>query len=136
MKKCTIDDFINLDEERITVAPLGTETEAYEQVVRSTCNYGTTPNDFLKLSLALAGEVGEFAGAVKKVKGFDFEQSARLADELGDVLYYTTALLQKLGFDLDAILSLNAEKVLQRKREGSTYNLPPDATDDVVLAIA
>lgn len=70
-------------------------------------------------ALGLAGEAGEVAELVKKGllhrHGLD---SARVANELGDVLWYVAALCTRLGLNLSQIMAGNIEKLEQRYPEG------------------
>lgn len=57
------------------------------------------------LTLALAGEVGEFANIIKKRWRGDFETSQvrdQLEDELADIRIYLELLAMSFGVDLDA----------------------------------
>jgi NTP pyrophosphatase (non-canonical NTP hydrolase) len=102
----------------------------YEAVVRQTNNYGTSREDFLAMSVALAGEVGEYCNKAKKlmyvpkIAHADDTALLDLRDELGDVLYYATDLLHLLGGTLNEALQQNADKVLARRAARTTYNYP------------
>lgn len=90
----------------------------------------------LYATIALAGETGEFAEKVKKAlrnedmelcTGRDYEiytwtdPSLRkpLALELGDVLWYVSALAKELGFTLEQIATMNLNKLNGRKERGT-----------------
>ena len=67
-------------------------------------------------TLGLVGEAGEVAEKVKKVirdKG-NLNQ-AELVKELGDVLFYVTALANHLGSDLQSVANANIKKLHDRK---------------------
>ena len=73
-------------------------------------------------ALALAGEAGEVANRVKKCVRDDgsrigAEARADILFELGDVLWYTTALTINLGSTLEEIMELNEEKLNARRAE-------------------
>lgn len=72
-------------------------------------------------ALGLAGESGEVADIVKKHIGhghpLDNASLEKIAEELGDVLWYVAAMASHLGFDLNEIAALNLEK-LQRRYPG------------------
>lgn len=74
-------------------------------------------------TLGLANEAGEVAGKVKKVlrdSGGDFneENKRKVADELGDVLWYLAAVADDLGYGLDAIAQMNITKLTDRRNRG------------------
>lgn len=94
----------------------------YEAVVHSTNNYDITTLDRFRLCTALSGEVGEFCNVVKK-NGTD----RTAIDELGDVLWYLTALTHHFGTTLEDVMEVNARKVQSRKALGQTYNQPEAA---------
>ena len=66
------------------------------------------------LAVALAEEVGEVCGVVKKHYR-DGANIGRLRDELGDVLWYLVAFSEFLGTDLDELARLNQEKLAARR---------------------
>jgi NTP pyrophosphatase (non-canonical NTP hydrolase) len=58
----------------------------------------------LELTVALTGEVGEFANVSKKIARGDFtldEGRSKLAPELADILIYLLKLADQLGIDLE-----------------------------------
>ena len=48
----------------------------------------------------------------------NIETRVEIAKELGDVLWYVTAVASDLGFDLDEIATMNIDKLHSRKRRG------------------
>lgn len=74
------------------------------------------------LGLGLAGEAGEAADIIKKFVGhkhpLDEATSLKLLAELGDVLWYVTAIASELDLGLDAIVQYNVEKLRKRYPEG------------------
>ena len=70
-------------------------------------------------ALGLAGEAGEVAELVKKGiyhrHGLDV---AKVANEIGDVLWYCAAICTILGLDLDEIANANIAKLWERYPEG------------------
>lgn len=102
----------------------------YQDAAKSTAIY---PGDFeiIYPTLGLTGEAGEVADKVKKVirdKGGDFseEDSAEIAKELGDVLWYLANTASDLGFTLENIAKFNLAKLADRadrdKLQGSGDN--------------
>lgn len=74
-------------------------------------------------ALGLAGEAGEVADLIKKSlypskPGDGQDTETRLADELGDVLWYLAILAQGLGVSLNEIAEQNIHKLAAR------HNLP------------
>ena len=82
-------------------------------------------------ALAINGEAGEIAEKVKKIIR---DNSSIITDthvydiakEIGDVLWYCTALADELGLSLEEIAQINLEKLTDRKSrnamEGSGDN--------------
>jgi NTP pyrophosphatase (non-canonical NTP hydrolase) len=68
--------------------------------------------------VALAGEAGEVANDWKKIlrdnKPVTIEAAGKLALELGDVLWYVSAVAGELGFTLQNIAEMNQVKLKQR----------------------
>lgn len=74
-------------------------------------------------TLGLGNEAGEVQGKVKKVLRdfggvFDDENKAKIADELGDVLWYLTATAEDIGYSLEEIALMNIEKLTSRRERG------------------
>jgi NTP pyrophosphatase (non-canonical NTP hydrolase) len=82
-------------------------------------------------ALGLVGEAGEVADKVKKlyrdghlslggdpILELNVDIRVEIAKELGDVMFYVTAVASDLGFDLDEIATMNIEKLNSRKRRG------------------
>lgn len=80
--------------------------------------------------MGLAGEVGEIAEKIKKLwrdknqsTGAEYsdEDKASIALELGDVLWYVTALGRELGFPLEKIAELNLKKLGSRRERNKVH---------------
>lgn len=74
-------------------------------------------------ALGLAGEAGEIAEKIKKIlrdSGGEWsdDQKAAVLYELGDPLWYITALADDLGFTLQDVVDANNEKLTSRKKRG------------------
>lgn len=67
-------------------------------------------------TLGLVGEAGEVANLVKKSQrsGAQPLNVSKMLDELGDVLWYTTALAFQFGYTLEEIAQINMEKLSER----------------------
>jgi NTP pyrophosphatase (non-canonical NTP hydrolase) len=93
----------------------------YESVVRSTNNY--QPGERPIIALALAGEAGETCNLIKKsIYRPEAIEDHQVLDELGDILWYLSALADSYGHSLLAVAQRNAEKVTRRHNKGTTYN--------------
>ena len=91
----------------------------YQEKAIKTAMY-SAGNTIIYPTLGLVGEAGEVADKVKKVLRdnngeFDAIKKEEIAKELGDVLWYISALSRDLGFDLNYIAERNIEKLYSRK---------------------
>ena len=98
------------------------ELSEYQRRSRSTAAY---PREVAITypALGLAGEAGEVADHIKKVFRDDAgvvadDRRERIADELGDVLWYVAQLATELELDLEQIAARNLEKLASRARRG------------------
>ncbi|MCB0014669.1 MAG: nucleoside triphosphate pyrophosphohydrolase family protein [Anaerolineales bacterium] len=70
-------------------------------------------------TVALAGEVGEFCNVVKKKVGHGHDISKeKLADELGDCLWYAASLCTLLDIDMAEVAQGNIDKLMRRYPNG------------------
>jgi len=70
-------------------------------------------------TLGLVGEAGEVAEKVKKIfRDGNSADKDQIKKELGDVLFYVTALGGYFGITLDDILTHNVNKLEDRKNRG------------------
>ncbi|KKN65416.1 hypothetical protein LCGC14_0481360 [marine sediment metagenome] len=109
--------------------------EQYMQFLKDTSWYKhaghNDSGEIAYLALGLAGETGEFVDQVKKivrVSGFNnynefrriLAESGReelLVEELGDVLWYMTRLMDVLNIDIQELMVRNTYKLYARLRE-------------------
>lgn len=73
--------------------------------------------------MALRGEAGEVAEKVKKVLrdnegNFSYEKVAEIKKELGDVLWYLSAIATDLNLSLSDIAETNIAKLQSRAERG------------------
>lgn len=74
------------------------------------------------MALGVAGEAGEVADTVKKLRrrenppgDFTVENDAAVvAEELGDLLWYVDRLANELDLSMGEVLAMNAEKIERR----------------------
>jgi NTP pyrophosphatase (non-canonical NTP hydrolase) len=99
----------------------------YQKQAITTDVYGgkgdTTSVAFLNKILGLVGETGEIAEKVKKLQRnldgqLDEEAREALLKELGDVLWYLSAIAHYLGEPLGKIAQGNLDKLFDRKARG------------------
>ena len=98
------------------------ELDVYQQLSRRTMTRDpalTLEQSLANFALGIAGEGGEIADYLKKVvfHGHPLDR-ARLADELGDVLWYLAALASTTGLSLGEIAEGNVAKLRRRYPEG------------------
>jgi NTP pyrophosphatase (non-canonical NTP hydrolase) len=94
--------------------------EDYSKLIADFDNYEKDRFVNAIYGLGLSGEAGEVSDKIKKIfrddKG-EFSEANRLelAKELGDVLWYLTAIANSLGFNLETIAVMNIAKLTSRK---------------------
>ena len=99
-----------------------------EAYARSVEDLIITSGDFrlVENTLGLVGEAGEVAEKIKKYfRDEDYSQED-IVKELGDVLFYVTALANHIGSDLQTVMNTNISKLQDRlnrnKIQGSGDN--------------
>lgn len=106
--------------------------DEYQRFTRETATYpgvGTSsPEAIIYCALGITGEAGEIAEKIKKVirsgggfKALDDQRSefeGDLVKEIGDVCWYLARLSDELGYSLEQIFKLNADKLRSRKDRG------------------
>lgn len=98
------------------------ELNEYQKKALETKVYGSG-NDIIYPALGLTNEAGEVSGKIKKVLRdnngvFNIENKRKIADELGDVLWYLAACAEDLGYSLNEIAEMNIDKLLSRRERG------------------
>ena len=72
--------------------------------------------------LGLNGEVGEITDLVKKIKFYPQDKRAereeKIIDEVGDVLFYLTYLMNSYGLTYEKVTSHNIRKLTKRYPDG------------------
>lgn len=101
-----------------------TTIKKYEDLVRLTKVYPDSAK-YSYATMGLTSEAGEVAGKVKKYFRGDYasidEIKPQLIDELGDVLWYITALAIELDTTLEHIQNVNQEKLLKRLNKNTIH---------------
>ena len=100
--------------------------EEYQILSRKTAIY---PNKGKNLSypvLGLCGESGEVAEKVKKIlrdkKGkLDSKSKQELVKEMGDVLWYLSAIASELKISLEEVARINVTKLSNRQKENKIH---------------
>ena len=90
--------------------------DEYQEFARSTAIYPTACKVTYP-TLGLCGEAGEVAEKVKKYMR-DGKSLDGVGLELGDVLWYISALADDLGVTLEEVAQANVDKLQSRKDRG------------------
>lgn len=103
----------------------------YQRRSRATAFYPGLGESLAYPALGLCGEAGEAAEIVKKALrdeggALSAERRDRLAQELGDVLWYLAQLATEAGLDLDAVAAANLEKLASRAARGRLHGSGDD----------
>ena len=96
------------------------ESAEYQRAARRTAGSAKPQREALTLGgLGIAGEAGEVADHIKKIVYHDHPlDAAKLAGELGDVLWYAAYLCDALGITLGEVMEANIAKLRARYPEG------------------
>lgn len=92
-------------------------TDSYDQFVDDML---ISKGDIKDWTIALAEEVGELCGKLKRLNRGDYGKAHEIfqydvVKELGDILYYLTTAAHSIGFDLSKVMNMNVDKLLERK---------------------
>ena len=92
----------------------------YQKEARRTANTNLSERMvYANFGMGLAGESGEVCDYLKKVAFHDHDlDKEKLADELGDVLWYIANLAEAAGLSLADIAVGNIEKLRKRYPDG------------------
>ncbi|NQV89964.1 nucleoside triphosphate pyrophosphohydrolase family protein [Candidatus Uhrbacteria bacterium] len=99
------------------------EFTQYQEKAQTTAQYPNIGKNPYYPALGLGGETGEVLNKIKKIMRdhdgiITDEFRADLKKELGDVLWYVSALASELDLDLNDIAEANIEKLFSRKERG------------------
>ena len=82
----------------------------------------STVEDRLHAAVGISGEAGELLDAVKKNWVYNKElDSENVKEELGDLMFYITAMMLLQGITLDEVLEANVTK-LEKRYAGLQYS--------------
>ena len=95
----------------------------YQKLIEKTAIYPNRGSNLSYPALGLTGEAGEVADKVKKlIRDHDGILTPTLklemVKELGDVLWYLTALALELNVNLEDVAKSNVKKLTDRKSRG------------------
>ena len=101
--------------------------EEYQEKAKETAVYPNLDPKWIYPALGLSGESGEVIEKLKKILRDDNgkisnEKLDSIKKELGDVLWYISALATELGLSLEEIAKDNVKKVQSRKERGFLHN--------------
>lgn len=91
----------------------------YQELAGRTSNTTSQEDKIMNAALGLAGETGEVVDIIKKWKyqGHKLDHK-KIAEELGDILWYIAEMADGLEVDLEAIAEFNVHKLRQRYPKG------------------
>jgi NTP pyrophosphatase (non-canonical NTP hydrolase) len=98
----------------------------YQKQARKTAIYPNQGKNLPYPTLGLAGESGEIADNVKKLIRDDNgtltpQRKKALVNELGDVLWYVSAICNELKVTLNSVAETNLKKLQSRKIRGTLH---------------
>ena len=96
-------------------------------------NLGLADTDLIHAALGIAGEGGEVVDLIKKrvINGHDAaEFRAKLAEELGDLLFYIQVAATYTGCNLDEIMARNVSKLEARYPDGYSDQASQERLDE------
>lgn len=93
--------------------------EYTENMKRTAGNLELTNENLCWSAMGISGEAGEVTDYLKKVVFHSHElNKEKLAEELGDVLWYLASTAEIIGYSLEEIAEMNIEKLKKRYPEG------------------
>lgn len=97
--------------------------DVYQYKSQETAVYPDKGDNLYYPALGLAGEAGEVCEKIKKIMRdkngvITREDALELSKELGDVLWYISALASELDVSLSTIAEKNIEKLSSRQERG------------------
>jgi len=111
------------------------EFNSYQITASKAAIYPNIGQNITYPALGLCGEAGEIAEKIKKIYRDEQgkispETRQALTKELGDVLWYISAMCGELGVELEEVALLNLQK-LNKRKETNTLNGNGDNREDL-----
>lgn len=95
------------------------DMDRYKDYVISKCSMASLDDLELTAALGMGGEVGEILDTIKKVRFHDhLTYQGQLVEEMGDLFFYFTLMLEATGYTLDQVVEANEKKLDERYPEG------------------
>lgn len=93
--------------------------DEYQKAAERTARQVPARERFINFGMGLAGEAGEVVDYLKKVcfHGHSFDTN-KLAEELGDLMWYIATVATTAGLSLDIVAVQNIEKLRKRYPDG------------------
>jgi NTP pyrophosphatase (non-canonical NTP hydrolase) len=93
----------------------------YQELCKATAKkFETSEKEILTWGLGIAGEAGDVASCIKKTFAHDNDQRAGIKENIGDTLWYAAMICNFFGWEMQAILNENLEKLKKRFPQGFT----------------
>ncbi len=102
------------------------ELNQYQALAMTSAIYPNKGSNVIYPTLGLCGESGEIAEKIKKVirdnNGIISDETKQLlVKELGDVLWYVSAISNELGVDLNTVAEVNVAKLSNRVKNNTIH---------------
>lgn len=95
----------------------------YQELCKVTAKkFETSEKEILTWGLGIAGEAGDVASCIKKTFAHDNDQRVGIKENIGDTLWYAAMICNFFGWEMQAILNENLEKLKKRFPQGFTTN--------------
>jgi len=109
--------------QNINVNIANTVTRTYADFVKALLkDMGSESDNLMHAAVGISGEAGELLDAVKKHWAYGKPLDMyNIREELGDIMFYTTAMMNLLGLDEEEVIWANVEK-LEARYPGITYS--------------
>ena len=91
----------------------------YQKLCQKTAKkYQDKEKEILTLGLGVVGEAGDVAGCIKKTFSHDDDQKKGIRENLGDTMWYVSAICDFFGWNLEDIMEENIAKLKKRYPKG------------------
>lgn len=80
--------------------------------------YDDPEKEIMTWGLGVSGEAGDIAGCIKKTVSHKDSQTLGIKENLGDTLWYITAICNFYGWNLEDIINENTDKLKKRYSGG------------------